>query len=53
MSEVLVKADKMQENLYVAKYLYLQIGKFNHESYHLVYWAHNNDTDLREEILGV
>lgn len=37
MSEVLVKADKMQDDLYIAKHLYSEISKFNHESYHLVY----------------
>jgi len=53
MSEVLVKADKMQDDFYVAKGSYWEIGKFNCESYYLVYWAHNNHVDLRREMLGV
>lgn len=50
MSEVVVKADKMQEKLYIENVHTEKSENFNHDRYHLLYWAHNNHTDLRGEM---
>lgn len=51
-AEVLVTADKMQDEPRAALHLYSEMGKFNHGSYHLVCRAHNDRTDLRGETGG-